>query len=233
MSDHVFDELPSLLRGETDRATLDAAAAHLRHCEDCRQELVSSLFAHASLSSAVRFAPAAATEVPEPRDEPALPDLSELFERVRAEAATPQRSPGRRRWTIAAAAAVVGVVLGGGAVVLTQHATRSGPSSQTITLAPFDQGVTQAKATVVGGREMKVDAASLPSPGAGKLYEVWLTNAARTSMHPLGWVGANGKGDFTVPTNLMASYNAVEVSVQAINAPYEYSGTSVLRGTYG
>ena len=234
MSDHVFDELPSLLRGEADRATLDSAAAHLRQCEDCRDELVSSLVAHASLSSAARFAPDAGAEVPEsPAADRPLPDLSELFDRVHAEAATrPGRVRSRRTWAVAAAVAI-GVAAGGGAVVLAQHVTRSSPSARTIALAPYDRGATPAEATLVGRQEMKLNAASLPAPGAGKLYEVWLTNGARTSMHPLGWIGADGKGDFTVPANLMSSYTNVEVSVQAINAPYEYSGTSVLRGTYG
>jgi hypothetical protein len=57
MSTHIFDELPLLLTGEADRATVALAADHLRECEDCQQELVSALIAHASLSSAARFAP--------------------------------------------------------------------------------------------------------------------------------------------------------------------------------
>jgi hypothetical protein len=168
MSDHVLDEFPSLLRGEADRTTLDAAAAHLRECADCRQELVSSLVAHAAVTSAATFAPAAA-DLPEPSAaDVALPDLSGLFAQVRVEAAAQHRPPRRRRWAVLAAAAVVGVAVGVGAVVLTQQATRSSPSAHTIELAPYDQGVTQAKATVVGGDQMRLDAASLPAPGSGK-----------------------------------------------------------------
>ena len=235
MSDHVFDELPSLLRGEADRATLDSAAAHLRQCEDCRRgtRLVAGGPRIAVLSGPIR-ARRPAPRCPKPlRPTGHCPiSASCSIGYTPRRPAQPRRVRSRKTWAVAAAVAI-GVAAGGGAVVLAQHVTRSSPSARTIALAPYDRGATPAEATLVGGQEMKLNAASLPAPGAGKLYEVWLTNGARTSMHPLGWIGADGKGDFTVPANLMSSYTNVEVSVQAINAPYEYSGTSVLRGTYG
>src|SRR5262249_1970879 len=61
--EHVFDELPGLLAGELDRSTTGRVAAHLRACDDCRQELVLVVSAGAALQSAIRFAPHA---VPEP-----------------------------------------------------------------------------------------------------------------------------------------------------------------------
>ena len=54
---HVFDELPQLLTGEADRATVAAVAAHLRDCDDCRDELIAAVAAHAALTSAAQFAP--------------------------------------------------------------------------------------------------------------------------------------------------------------------------------
>jgi predicted anti-sigma-YlaC factor YlaD len=57
MSTHLHDELPLLLSGEADRATVATAAAHLRECVDCRDELISALTAHAALSSAARVPP--------------------------------------------------------------------------------------------------------------------------------------------------------------------------------
>ncbi len=54
---HIDEEMWAILRGEADRVTMIAAAAHLRRCEDCVQELISVLVAHAGLASAVRFAP--------------------------------------------------------------------------------------------------------------------------------------------------------------------------------
>ena len=112
MTSHVHDDLPLLLRGEADRATVTAAAEHLRGCEDCRQELISALVAHASLTSAARFAPAAASA---PSDRPAaLPDLGPVFSQVRSEDESTRKRGGRARWL--AAAAVAGVAIGAGAV---------------------------------------------------------------------------------------------------------------------
>ena len=57
MSDaHISDDLPRLLTGDATRDEVLAAAEHLRSCPDCQQELVSAVVAHASLTSAQRFA---------------------------------------------------------------------------------------------------------------------------------------------------------------------------------
>ena len=229
MTAHIDDELPRLLSGEADRATVEAAAEHLRGCEDCQQELVSALVAHASLSSAARFAPDAAMPVHAVDEPPAeLPDLSSVFARVRAEAA---RAPARRwrtRWLVAAT--VAGLAIGAAAVAVAENAG-SGPSARTVALAAYDRGHTSGTAKI-SRDEMRVDATSLPSLPQGKRYEVWLTDAERKHLQPLGWVGTNGKTDLTVPPDLMNQFSAVEVSVQDVNAPYQYSGVSVLRGTY-
>src|SRR5262249_22976568 len=97
MSTHIFDELPLLLTGEADRATVALAADHLRECEDCQQELVSALVAHASLSSAARFAPELrsllSTAAEDRPAEPAqLPDLTPIFEMAKQEARAPRHS---------------------------------------------------------------------------------------------------------------------------------------------
>lgn len=255
MSAHIYDELPRLLTGEADRATVDAAATHLRSCEDCQQELVSALVAHASLSSAARFAPELMASLPRHADIPAddepgvaadpsvqLPDLSAVFEQVRDEAAAtppaiapPENSvpPGRRAWRgrWLAAAAVTGLVLGGGAVVVAER-TNSGPATKSFALAAYDTGTTPAKAAIVGSDKITVDAAALPAPASGRRYEVWLTDAARKNLQPVGWVGTDGKGSYSVPPDLMGHFDNVEVSVQQVDAPYNFSGVSVLRGNY-
>jgi Anti-sigma-K factor rskA len=239
MSTHIHDELPLLLTGEADRATVNAAAVHLRECEDCQHELISALGAHASLSSAAKFAPETASPTgpaePSPIESATeLPDLSSMFTQVRDEARS--RTPaaaGSRRWRTRwlAAAAVAGLAAGGGAVTVAQHIDH-GPSSRTVALAAFDQGARAASAKIVGSDEIRVDATTLPSLPQGKRYEVWLTDAARQHLQPLGWVGTNGRSNLTVPPDLMNRFSAVEVSVQDVNAPYLYSGISVLRGSY-
>ncbi|MEP6599518.1 MAG: anti-sigma factor [Actinomycetota bacterium] len=251
MSTHIYDELPWLLTGEADRATVDAAATHLRTCEDCQQELVAMLVAHASLSSAARYAPELMASLPSPLAQPLedeadgtlavgreLPDLSAVFAQVRDEAAaaTPRvtATPApRRAWrgSWLAAAAVTGIALGGGVVVVAEHANDR-PSERSFALAAYDTGTTPAKATIVGSDKIKVDATSLPSPASGKRYEVWLTDATRKNLQPLGWVGTDGKGSYTVPPDLIGHFNNIEVSVQQVDAPYQFSGVSVLRGSY-
>jgi len=244
VSEHIDEELPLVLTGEADQATVQAVVNHLRECPDCTQELLSLLVAHASLASAARFAPEVRTgPVSAPPEAPATaPDLSAVFAQIRAEVDADTASPtttrtaptaaARRhhpaRW-LAAAAAVI--VIGGGTAVIVEQTSSSGPSKIDVALAAYGVGQHPAQA-VVTGDQMKLDAASLPAPPAGELYEVWLTDAQRTSMHPLGWIGANGTGTYTVPATLMNHFSAIEVSVQKVAAPDGYSGTSVLRGVY-
>lgn len=100
MTGHISEELPLLLTGEASRDAVMDAATHLRGCEDCQQELVSAVVAHASLTSAHRFAPeivARSFELPlhdsavsdDSGEGDALPDLSSIFAQVREEAAGP------------------------------------------------------------------------------------------------------------------------------------------------
>jgi hypothetical protein len=239
---HISDELPRLLCGEATRDEVLAAAAHLRSCEDCQQELVSAVVAHASLTSAQRFAPEIVARPAEAgpdgaanpdSDNAVLPDLSEMFAKVRAQSTVADLASRRRglRPMLAVAAVAAGVlVVGGGALALTHHSSSGG--SKSIALTAFDEGTSSAKATV-SGQTMQVDATSLPKLDASERYEVWLTNPTRTQMKPIGWIGDNGTAKLTVPSDLMGSYSDIEVSVQQVNVPsYAYSGTSVLRGAY-
>jgi hypothetical protein len=251
---HVADELPRLLTGEATRADVLAAAAHLRGCVDCQQELVSAVVAHASLSSAQRFAPellALHAEQLLSEDAAAeqdatgeLPDLAAVFAQVRAEADTaaltsapapaPPPAGSRRvgRGRLAVAAAAAGLLVGGGVVGAVTQLGGSGPSGRAVALAAYDAG-THAATARMGTSTLTVDATALPTLDSRHRYEVWLTNAARTQMQPVGWIGTDGKARLTVPSDLSDEFDAIEVSVQRVNAPsYDYSGTSVLRGTY-
>jgi hypothetical protein len=238
MADHIGTDLPLLLTGEANREIVDHAAAHLRSCEDCLQDLVSVVVAHASLESAHRYAaelvPARPGEAGPDTTSPAsaAPDLGPVFEAIRAEEAQRETRRGRpRRGYLLAAAAAAVVVVGGGAVIAT-HNDGGVPqaSSREITLSAYDKGTTDASATVSSNGTVQIDATSLPQL-AGQHYEVWLTNPGRTLLQPIGWVDSEGQADMQVPTEFMSRYTDLEVSVQSINAPdYAYSGTSVLRG---
>ncbi len=240
MTAHVSDELPRLLTGEASRDAVLDAAAHLRSCIDCQQELVLAVIAHASLTSAHRFAPEIVSD-PTNRSEPseqgppehALPDLTSMFAQVHKEAATtPTRLGSRRlRYGLAAAAAAA-VVIGGATATVVANTSDSTPSGRQVALQAFDVGKSSATALVRSDGRMELDAASLPNLTA-RHYEVWLTNGKRTNMQPIGWLGPDGKATLTVPSSLMNRYSDIEVSVQDLGtSSYDYSGTSVLRGPY-
>jgi Anti-sigma-K factor rskA len=228
MNTHVTDELPGLLSGEAPRAVTLDAAAHLRACVDCQQELVSAVVAHASLTSAQRFAPeVVAGSTDEAGSASPLADLSAVFAQVRHQAAKPRRR--RTRYLVGAAAAAA--VVAGGSIALVATSGDTGSSAHAVRLAAYDHGTTDAKATLSDG-QLRIDATSLPRL-QGKGYEVWLTNGSRTSMKPVGWIGSDGTATLSVPTGLMNSYSDIEVSVQNVHAPsYLYSKVSVLRGEY-
>lgn len=246
MSNHVSDELPRLLTGEASHDDVLAAAEHLRSCVDCQHELVSHVVAHASLTSAQRFAPevvrrpATGSFAAEHSDQPVtsepseVPDLSAVFAQVRREAEEgfrPVRENRRRPYLVAAAAAAV-VAVGTGAVIYaaTSGDGRHGGNTRTVALAAFDQGHAPGTATI-GDGTVSLNATSLPKL-SGKRYEVWLTNDQRTRMQPIGWIGPDGRAKFTVPPEMMTQYGDLEVSIQNANAnDYTYSGTSVLRGS--
>jgi len=238
MTGHISEELPRLLSGEASRDAVFDAAAHLRECADCQQELVSAVVAHASLTSAQRFAP----EVVQADrtdtglgDDAVLPDLSAVFAQVRQEADSPvvraRRRVGRipTRALIGVAAAVV--VAGAGVGTFAALDSKSPASGQAVALAAFQVGKTTGQARI-NGDKVTLNAHSLPKL-AGKRYEVWLTNSARTQMQPIGWVGADGTADMTVPSDLIARFSDIEVSVQPVaSADYQYSNVSVMRGAY-
>lgn len=231
MSQHISDDLPRLLTGEASRDETLAAAGHLRACPDCQQELVAAVVAHASLSSARRFALPATAPADSGDSSAALPDLTEVFKKVRDEAARPQLTRGRRRALLALAAAAA-VATAAGVTIAETTGASSDHSATTVALGAFEGGSAAAQATVTGAGSMHVDASSLPRLGAGKFYEVWLTNSARTRLQAIGLLGHDNEAQLTVSPNVMAQYSAIEISVQQVDQT-SYSGHSVVRGSYG
>lgn len=231
MTQHISDDLPRLLTGEASRDDTLAAAEHLRSCPDCQQELVSAVVAHASLSSARRFAPRSAVPAEPDGEAPLpLPDMSAVFAKVRDEVAHQETSHSRRRALIAVAAAAV-IAAGVGVTIAETTGSSSHPSGTNIALGPYDEGKVAAAATLTGPGTMRVDASALPQLGAGRFYEVWLTNPARTRLQAVGSLGNDNEAELTVSPKVMGQYSAIEVSVQRLNQT-TYSGHSVLRGSY-
>jgi hypothetical protein len=228
---HISDDLPGLLTGEASREQTLAAAAHLRSCPDCQQELVSAVVAHASLSSARRFAPGFI----EPTDDaaaPELPDLSDMFAKVRDEAAKSGAGRTKRRRLVLAVAAVAVLGTAAGVTIAETTGSTSEPAGTSVALAAFGDGRVGAEATLIGAGTMRVDAAALPRLTGGRFYEVWLTNSARTRMQAVGSLGDDNEAQLTVSPKVMGRYSAIEISVQKVGQT-DYSGHSVLRGSYG
>jgi hypothetical protein len=253
MSAHIHDELPAVLTGEADRATLDAVAEHMSAgCASCCQDLASVVQAYAAIASAKRYVPqlfraeltGTAPDDTVGEDEQ-LPDLSDVFAQIEArpdrvarrggahaKAKERRRRPVGRGW-IAAAAVIVGVAAGvGGEYLVNHHTTSSSVAVHVVHLAPFDIGTTSGTAKIIGGSRITVGATSLPSLGTTKFYQAWLTNAARTQLLSLGPLGPDGAGNYTLPAHLISTYSAIEVSVQQVNGNPAFSGVSVLRGSY-
>lgn len=239
-----------MLTGDATRDEVMAAADHLRTCPDCQQELVSAVVAHASLTSAQRFAPEiVAPEAPaqEQAEIPvsSLPDMSAMFAKVREEASTsasasasgPPAKPVWRRQRLLAVAAAAAVLAGGGVTIAETvgSGSSSSPSQQasrSLSLRAFDLGKEPAKVTLIGAGTMRIDATALPKLDGAHFYEVWLTDAARKRMQAVGSIGRDNLAQLTVSSNVMSEYSAIEVSVQRTDET-AYSGKSVLRGSYG
>lgn len=238
---HVSDELPLLLSGEAGRDVVMDAADHLRSCPDCQQDLVSAVVAHASLTSAHRFAPEIVAGGEHSRPVPAsdatadsaLPDLTEVFAKARVEAAADSARPLKRRRALLAVAAAAVVATGTVVVVESGGNSSPAPAAQTVVLKPF-QGGPAATATMVGPNRMKIDATSLPALAGGRQYEVWLTkkgSSAADEPQSVGFIGPNRRADLTIPAKVIAQYNTVSVSVQKPNQ-VKFSGDLVVYGAY-
>lgn len=236
-NNHISDDLPLLLTGDATRDVVLDAASHLRSCVDCQQDLISAVVAHASLMSAHRFAP----EIVAPQDSTedatdlppisALPDLSKVFAEARAEDSGPATVHHlRSRRGLVAVAAAAAVIVGGGATYLTLQSGDTGPTTRTVALAG-QTGALDGSAVLVGNNRMRIDASKLPPLTAGKQYEVWLTDG--TQKQPVGYIDSpDRKKELTVPSKVMSQYNQIAVSVQNAHQT-EYSGITVLSGTYG
>jgi hypothetical protein len=233
-ADHISDDLPRLLTGDATRAEALAAAEHLRTCPDCRQELVSAVVAHASLTSARRFAPeiiapafgAGDEETPNGR----LPDMSAMFAKVREEAAPVTRKLRRRRWLVAAAAAVI---LAGAGVTIAETVGSGSPShsvAQTVQLQPVGDIRASVEATISGGK-LHIDARSLPELDASRQYEVWLADSTGAKLRPVGYVGNDRTADLPVAATVMSEYSYIAISIQKTDQ-VAFSGDMVVRGHY-
>ena len=79
---------------------------------------------------------------------------------------------------------------------------------------------------------MHLAAGHLPTAPKGEFYYAWLLDPRTDKMLPLGQVDPRHVATFDVPEPLVASYSAVDVSLEADDGNPGHSVTSVLRATY-
>ena len=223
-------DLTALLRGELGNAAAIDAAEHARECEHCRAELVDDALGHGLLSSARRTLAgddAAVVRVGAPT---ALPP------ELRRELGRHRHTRALRAGVAAAALVAVGAGVGIGAIQVLrgEEATQPPAAQQTATLEPVEGSAT---GTVSMGTQhaitrMQLATKSLPSAPRGDFYYAWLFDPRTNKMLPLGQVTPGTVATFEIPESLVASYSAIDVSLEADDGDPAHSVTSVLRATY-
>jgi anti-sigma-K factor RskA len=219
MADHPID-LGGLLRGELSNAEVIRISAHLEECASCRGELAELAVGHSLLVAASRRL---GVDVVEPVALPALPY---------------RPRPRSRRWVMAAAAAavVIGAVAAGIAVRTANEPDAGSRPFATATLEPVEGSATGVVLMAHGAAsttQMTIEADDLPALDGGRFYYAWLLDPGTNKMLPLGQIGPGDTASFTLADDLLASYSAVDVSLQEDNGNPAHSVTSVLRASYG
>jgi Anti-sigma-K factor rskA len=237
--DHVSDELPGLLAGESDRATTFQVAAHLRVCPECTDDLITI----AAVTGALRFAERAERTLnptPAPSLSPVLAptvDLGPEPDEIPKKVAVIVRADHARKWrqrVTAAAAAVILLVVGG--LIGTQLDRTNTPHTsvsvqarlQPVHAPPGVGGRIQVAATGAT-RQLEVHTAGLPAAPPNHYYEVWVFNPATLKMLPMGVLGPSGQGQYQIAAPIMAGYSAVDISLQTNDGNPAHSNVSVLR----
>jgi hypothetical protein len=247
--EHLNDEeLVLAALGETspgDRAA--EVAGHLDHCDHCAAEVAAyrqvvtvarddehrggqpagpspRVWAGIVADLGLDDRPA---ETPSPATVPVGPPVTS--------AAVPGWTRRRIALLVAAVVVAVGAGIGGGIAIGRSGSTSTETSVVTrATLAALPTGpagVTGTAAVHQGadGKTLTVSAAHLPLRQG--FYQVWLYDAAADKMVPIGTLGPDGSGAFTLTDGIdLRSYNVVDVSAQELNGDPAH-GDSVLRGT--
>lgn len=258
---HPIDELAPLLAGELALDELRAVVVHVRGCAVCQAELVEVAAGYGALQGVALEGLTDLPEPPPLAVHPieAAPVRPVLVTDDDGTAAgsgggsgTAPRSTsagGRAARLLATAAAAVLLVLGG--VVIGTRIEDGGsqiavPATTTTTLplatAVLDPiGDVAASGSVSmydvagsGGAEqiMTVDAAELPPAEPGTFYEVWLLQPDTGQMLAVGVLPDSGGASFAIPADIVANYQAVDISLQPDDGGLVHSGDSVLRATY-
>jgi Anti-sigma-K factor rskA, C-terminal len=233
--EHPVDELPALLHGELSLDAVRPLTVHLRSCASCQRELVEIATGFGVIARAQRkgLTEAEPTALPPlgdlVADEPAAPDAPAELERARA-----RRRTGPR-WLVPVAAVVVALLVASAAFVLTRDGPSSSPpNAAQVALQPVGDASAAGKVEMSGSGPSRtmVVSTNLPPASRDHYYEVWLLDTRTNGMVPVGVLPTSGTAHFTLPDELLARYDAVDLSLQADNGIPVHSSQSLLRAKY-
>jgi hypothetical protein len=222
-----------MLRGELALEQLRTVTAHLRTCEPCRRELVELAAGAATTARAARHG--LVDRVPTPL--PPLRVPADEAADVTPVAATPAPGPRadarrRARWLAPVAAAVAAVV----ALVVVVQVRDGSPDRAPAPLALGAIGNARAEGTVsmrdAGDHQVMVVSTNLLPAERGHYYEVWLLDTETNGMVAVGVLPDSGRGEYTLPRDLVSRYDAIDLSLQPDNGSTVHSSDSVLRAQY-
>ena len=227
---HPIDQLAPLIGGELDLRELRDVINHVRRCPVCQAEMVEIAAGLGALRAI---------------DREGLDDIADpppLAVRPLEVAPGPDERPVRRTrsrvvGTAVAAVAAVIVLISAGVLVRSQLASEPASDTEVATAELLPEGPVDATGIVTmidedGNQVMSVETSQLPPAPDGKFYEVWLLQPETNQMLAVGVLPEGGTGSFTLPADLVANYQAVDVSLQPDNGLVVHSGNSVLRATY-
>ena len=212
MSEHPYEELPSLLFGELDRAGVTRVSDHLAGCDDCRRELAALAATSASLRATARHLQPSVAPGPG--------------------AAGAAR---RRRGPLLGLAAALVVAVVAAVALWTVGPLRPGGDARTVPLAGVGAVTASGRASMAGDggdRQMTVTASGLPALAPGQFYEVWLLDPDAGTVFAVGVLSADGRARFTLPASVVGRYQAVDISLEADDGEPAHSKHSLLRGRY-
>ena len=95
-----------------------------------------------------------------------------------------------------------------------------------------DAGGVVTMTDAAGEQTMTVDTTQLPPAPEGEFYEVWLLQPDTGQMLAVGVLPHSGSTEFTLNPEIVANYQAVDISLQPDNGVIAHSGNSILRATY-
>ena len=228
-AEHCVDDLPGFLHGELRLERLRAVTMHLRGCPECRRELVEIAVGVAALARVERqgLLDGSLTTLP-----PLADPLAETLATPTDFGTTPRRR--RARWSAPVAAAIVVLLVITGAALLTRDGSSPDAREEAVQLVAVGNQPAHGRLTMsgAGASRTMVVSTDLDPTSPTSYYEVWLLDTRTNGMVAVGVLPTNGTAHFTLPSELLERYDAVDLSLQPDNGKTTHSSQSVLRAKY-